>query len=1019
MVKHCYALALTGLLCALAAHEAAASRPAWSVPDPLLVADGGNVGGLVREGPLLVLFTKPGCAKCDELRAPCSAAAETLAKLNREAAAASRTAAAAAVAAAVATAGVSAAAAEAAVAEVTPSVPQLRVATCDGASRLGKALAAQHSVDSFPSLLLLLPVGGTGTGTAGDGDHPPMALRFDGERTAAGIASWVRARGTSQVQRARITTAAQLHAFLGRKALAHAVGIGLGAAATAALGVVSAEPKLAGDVLFALAPAAEECDAALLEALEAVAATGAKHSKPPVGFEFDRGGTVLLHNGERGSAALLAGADKTSALLPLITFLATHSEPRVWRYNDARSQRILSQRPQRFLWLFGSEAQIGTGGAVGGALRRAAERHAGKVHAVACDAAANTEVVDFFELDAGALPVLLLLRVGGSGQVQHHYPSGGGALRLVEAGAAATAKTAAKADGAIHVKSLASLDDASLDAFIEQGIAGRLARSFRSQPAVPWSRTPLQASREGSVIHAVGSTFAAATDGADALVYLAGEADTYCEACPAFEPTFAAAATALRGTGVRAVRLDYWRNEFARKEDLFPVEKVAGLPSIYLVPAPAAAAASTAAGTASSRDRQPVSMRDVGLAHDSAENLVHFARIFAQKRFMLANDAGSGGGLFDEEVDSASQSGDGGAAGSKEEEEDELAAPKPKHAASPQGATAWPPAVLAKLAELQPVHVVRFDTFVDDVMGGHREGGTSDGAGSPTPAAEMDVLLLFYAPWCAHCKALAGPWEALARRHRGEPRLRIAKVDATRHEVPHPRVKLEGYPTVLLFGAGRAAKDAPVELRERTVEGFERALAPHLAYMLQPIKEEEEPTQQKLSPAPPAPQPEEPAVWSYNGDTAARIFKHAVKHHAILLFDSRAAALREETEKARASFGFRAADARRAAASGAPRVLYIEVDLAAGGDAAQEKKRAKLAAFLGMGAREKALGLAVVAMGSAAMDVFRYGGGWRKAEMESFERQYHAGELTPLQRGKKDKKEPTKKPEKKAARVEL
>lgn len=284
--------------------------------------------------------------------------------------------------------------------------------------------------------------------------------------------------------------------------------------------------------------------------------------------------------------------------------------------------------------------------------------------------------------------------------------------------------------------------------------------------------------------------------------------------------------------------------------------------------------------------------------------------------------------------------------------------------------------------------------------------------------AEGLWIIEFYAPWCAHCKALAGPWEELARRHRKEPRLRIAKVDATRHEVPHPRVKLEGYPTVLLFGAGRAAKDAPVELRERTVAGFERALAAHLPYKLQP-------TEQKLSsapPAPPTPQPEEPTVWSYGGDTASRIFKHAVKHHAILLFDSRlqSAALREETEKARASFGFRAADARRAAAGGAPRVLYIEVDLAAGGDVAQEKKRAKLAAFLGMGAataggeREKALGLAVVAMGSKAMDVFRYGGGWRKADMESFERQYHAGELTPLQRGKKKKT-----PEKKAVRVEL
>ena len=47
----------------------------------------------------------------------------------------------------------------------------------------------------------------------------------------------------------------------------------------------------------------------------------------------------------------------------------------------------------------------------------------------------------------------------------------------------------------------------------------------------------------------------------------------------------------------------------------------------------------------------------------------------------------------------------------------------------------------------------------------------------------------------------------------------------------------------------------------------------------------------------------------------------------------------------------------------------------------------------------------MISMGSAKMEVYRYRGAWRKPELAAFEKNYHAGKLTPLQRVTAKKKE--------------
>jgi protein disulfide-isomerase A1 len=65
---------------------------------------------------------------------------------------------------------------------------------------------------------------------------------------------------------------------------------------------------------------------------------------------------------------------------------------------------------------------------------------------------------------------------------------------------------------------------------------------------------------------------------------------------------------------------------------------------------------------------------------------------------------------------------------------------------------------------------------------------------------DVDVLVNFYAPWCGHCRKFEPEYRALAKKLKHVKTLSIAKIDATRNEVP--QVQVMAFPTVLLFPAG-------------------------------------------------------------------------------------------------------------------------------------------------------------------------------------------------------------------------
>lgn len=77
-----------------------------------------------------------------------------------------------------------------------------------------------------------------------------------------------------------------------------------------------------------------------------------------------------------------------------------------------------------------------------------------------------------------------------------------------------------------------------------------------------------------------------------------------------------------------------------------------------------------------------------------------------------------------------------------------------------------------------PVAIVTGKTFDDIVMD-----------------EDKDVLTMFYAPWCGHCKKLEPTWDELGEKIADNPDIVIAKIDATANDSPS-QFAVSGFPTI-------------------------------------------------------------------------------------------------------------------------------------------------------------------------------------------------------------------------------
>lgn len=60
---------------------------------------------------------------------------------------------------------------------------------------------------------------------------------------------------------------------------------------------------------------------------------------------------------------------------------------------------------------------------------------------------------------------------------------------------------------------------------------------------------------------------------------------------------------------------------------------------------------------------------------------------------------------------------------------------------------------------------------------------------------EVGSLVMFYAPWCGHCKRMVSTWSQLARKHNSNGKFLIAKVDCADQTELCSDNDVLGYPT--------------------------------------------------------------------------------------------------------------------------------------------------------------------------------------------------------------------------------
>lgn len=69
------------------------------------------------------------------------------------------------------------------------------------------------------------------------------------------------------------------------------------------------------------------------------------------------------------------------------------------------------------------------------------------------------------------------------------------------------------------------------------------------------------------------------------------------------------------------------------------------------------------------------------------------------------------------------------------------------------------------------------------------------------------VLVMFYAPWCGHCKRMKPEFNKAAEKFKDDSKVELAAVDCTKHSSVCSAYEVRGYPTIKYFNYLRVQRD--------------------------------------------------------------------------------------------------------------------------------------------------------------------------------------------------------------------
>ena len=74
-------------------------------------------------------------------------------------------------------------------------------------------------------------------------------------------------------------------------------------------------------------------------------------------------------------------------------------------------------------------------------------------------------------------------------------------------------------------------------------------------------------------------------------------------------------------------------------------------------------------------------------------------------------------------------------------------------------------------------------------------------------AVTSPFIVLFYAPWCGHCKKLMPEFDEFAKEKKGDKKIKIIKVDCVENTKMAKKYGIESFPTIKCLKDGKQVSE--------------------------------------------------------------------------------------------------------------------------------------------------------------------------------------------------------------------